>query len=539
MLKDAVLSFSTAHLCLLWGWCRVLYDPDIMFLLAGLPKWQDYAALICDTLLLAAVFFGMVTALRRWQDGRFVPWAQGAFLVFAVVALNEARLQFLGPAILVFREKVGTAMFLALGAVAGGILAFVLVRWFRFVVRAARMGVIILAPFAVANLTHASWHMLQAILPDDATPRPAKTAGGNQPANRIVWIVFDELDYRAAFSERPSSVAMPEFDRLRSQSLFATHACPPAASTLYCFPSLITGKTVTAISKPNPSDLSLVFAGSTERVRWSTQPNVFGRARSLGARTAMVGWHIPYSRIIGDDLDVCSWHTTRPERENFNLDFGESMFNFFWGPGTHIPVLRDALGKWFPVPADESNYRVLYMNLWQRIQKEAIAMAADPSLSLMLIHHSVPHLPSFYDRTRQEFSLTTGDYFDNLALADRTLGELRHAMERAGLWDKTTVLVSSDHWFRTHWLLTNPLCCPAEVKFFLDKKDHRVPFLLKLAGASAGSVYPKRFNTILTHDLLLAILRGDIKNPQDLARWMDQHKTDPPANYVDHADDNI
>jgi hypothetical protein len=75
--------------------------------------------------------------------------------------------------------------------------------------------------------------------------------------------------------------------------------------------------------------------------------------------------------------------------------------------------------------------------------------------------------------------------------------------------------------------------CADEVSFFAGKLDHRVPFILKLAGTSAGVVYSKRFNTVITHDLLLAILHGDIRDTQDLAPWIDRHKTDPPAEYSD------
>jgi len=538
MLKDLVLSISIANLCLLGAWCRLLYDPDIHFLLATLPKWQDYAALLCDTLLIGGLFFIVVTLLRRWRDGRFVPWAQSAFLLFAFVALNEARVQFVGPVIWFLREQIGTVTTFILCAATGGLAIVALVFWFQRAIRAVRMAVVVLAPFALVNMAHASWHMAEKLIFAAPLKAPPLPAGSAKPTTRIVWIVFDELDYRAAFNERPQSVAMPEFDRLRAQSLFATHACPPAPNTLYCFPSLITGKTVSLVRKPNPSDLTLTFAGSDERVRWSTQPSIFGRARGLGARTGLVGWHIPYGRIIGDDLDKCSWHTTRPEAENFNLGFGASMLNFVWEIGSHIPVLRGAQRQFIPIPTEVSNYRVLYTKLWQRIQQEAITLATDPSLSLTLIHHSVPHLPGFYDRTKKEFSLTSGDYFDNLELADRTMGELRHAMEQAGMWDKTTVLVTSDHWFRTHWLRTNPLCCATEIKFFSGKKDYRVPFILKLAGSSTATVYPKRFNTILTHDLLLAILRGDIQGMQDLMPWIDRHKTDPPAEYVDRPNDD-
>ncbi len=532
MVKDAVLAISLANLCLIGAWRRLLYNPDVMFFLTDLPRWQDYAAALCDTLLLAALFFFAATLLRKWQAGRFLPWARVAFLLFFLFALNETRLMLLGPARWNLPERMGTTAFFALLALAGGLLVFALARWSDRFIRLASMTVGVLAPFALINLAQASWLLVQTSCVIASVAGPAKATGGAPLASRVVWIIFDEMDYRAAFGERLPSVTLPEFDRLRGQSLFATDAWPPAGATIYSLPSLIAGKTVSVVKKTSPSELTLTFAGTNERVRWSTQPSIFSRARSYGGRTALVGWHIPYGRMIGNDLDKCSWYTPTVAAHNFNLTFGGSMLGIIWEIGKHIPLLRTALNKYAPPPAEESNLRVLSLELWRRIQRDAIAVATDPNLSLTLIHHWAPHLPGIFDRRKKEFSVTGGNYFDNLVLADRTLGELRRNMEQAGLWDKTTVLVSSDHRFRPHLFQKDPMFTAEEASFAAGKPDNRVPFILKLAGTSAGAVYTNRFNTIITHDLLLAILHGDIRSMEELVRWIDRHKTDPPAIYV-------
>jgi hypothetical protein len=387
-----------------------------------------------------------------------------------------------------------------------------------------------LAPLVLLNLTLAARQLVQTSRAATEVAKPAKIAGGPQLTSRVVWIIFDEMDYRAAFGERLPSVALPEFDRLRGQSLFATHAFPPAGMTIPSLTSLITGKTALAFKITSPSELMLTIAGASEQIRLSTQPNVFARTRSLGGRTGLVGWCIPYSRIIGGDLDKCLWPSSEPARI-FNSAFGASMLDLMWKTGketgTHIPVLRVALNK---LGLTQDDWRVSHLEMWRQIQQKAIAAVTDPNLSLTLIHHCVPHPPSIFDRKRKDFSVSAnGAYFGNLELADRTLGELRRVMEQTGLWDKTTVLVSSDHWFR----FRGSHSCADEVSFFAGKLDHRVPFILKLAGTSAGVVYSKRFNTVITHDLLLAILHGDIRDTQDLAPWIDRHKTDPPAEYSD------
>jgi hypothetical protein len=84
------------------------------------------------------------------------------------------------------------------------------------------------------------------------------------------------------------------------------------------------------------------------------------------------------------------------------------------------------------------------------LRTHALELAADRTAGLVLIHLPVPHPPAIYSRARGAFNAEdSASYLDSLALADRTLGELRAALEQSGLWDRTAVLVSADHGWRT------------------------------------------------------------------------------------------
>jgi arylsulfatase A-like enzyme len=159
----------------------------------------------------------------------------------------------------------------------------------------------------------------------------------------------------------------------------------------------------------------------------------------------------------------------------------------------------------------------------------------DPGLGLVLVHLPVPHPIGIYDRARHDFK-TAGEssYLDNLELADRALGELRLAMESAGLWDSSTVVVSGDHWWRAEVWSRLDSVTNEEAEVMPATPDHRVPFLVKLAGQKEPLAFTPEMNTILTHDLLLAVLRGEVRTPQEAAAWLDQHRTvgDVPHNII-------
>ncbi|MFH4201870.1 hypothetical protein WAJ61_20965, partial [Acinetobacter baumannii] len=89
------------------------------------------------------------------------------------------------------------------------------------------------------------------------------------------------------------------------------------------------------------------------------------------------------------------------------------------------------------------------------------------------------------------------------------------------MWDETTVLMMSDHWWRTDaydFFLKGNL--QAEERPFASLPfDPRVPFLLKLAGVQRESVYDKPFNTVLVRDLVVALLRGELREHEEVDRW--------------------
>jgi arylsulfatase A-like enzyme len=102
-------------------------------------------------------------------------------------------------------------------------------------------------------------------------------------------------------------------------------------------------------------------------------------------------------------------------------------------------------------------------------------------------------------------------------LADKELGQMRRAMETSGQWDKTWLIVSADH------SLGSAL---------IDRLDTRVPFIVKPPGANEPLTYSPKFNTIVTHDLILAILRGEIASQRELAPWLDKHGKPLPTTSV-------
>jgi hypothetical protein len=295
---------------------------------------------------------------------------------------------------------------------------------------------------------------------------------------------------------------LPEFDRLRNGSLFATSAYPPPGdATKIAMPSLISGRRITSISIANSSDMTLVPADTGWVTNWSELPSVFASARKLGVNTALVGWYLPYSRVLGGDLNYCAWHPNPAFQPARARTFGAAM-------------LRE-----IATCSSQPHIRSDTVRLYLDTMTESLSLVTNATYGLILLHLFPPHAPYLYLPDKKQFTIWAvpgaQGYFNNLQLADRSLGELRRAMETSGEWDKTWLIVSADHSWRTSYV-------------YDGQRDYRVPYLVKPPGAGEPMNYSRQFNTVLTHDLILAILRGEVANQQNTADWLDARGMQAP-----------
>jgi hypothetical protein len=263
---------------------------------------------------------------------------------------------------------------------------------------------------------------------------------------------------------------------------------------------LTIGRQVSGALALRPNALKLTLKGSNEEVGWSTLPNIFSTARSDGFDTALVGWYHPFCRVLGNSLTSCFW---------------EPVVDAI-SPLRGKPTVRKSMSYWaesalFRIPGMfrlfESRYETerceAHKEQYLRILEQAKIVARKGEYGLTLFHFPIPHHPFIYDRSRNALSSNPDrTYDDNLVLADRTLGELRREMEAAGLWEDTTLIVTSDHWWRT----------PNDGKI-----DQRVPFILKLAGQNEGVKYEGAFNSVVTSQLIKAVLNAELSTSASVA----------------------
>jgi hypothetical protein len=523
MRRNLAIGLSIANLSFYIVWSKLLDTSNWVYSDQPYePVW--YAAAIVNVSLLGTIWAGllMLAELRTNWLTRFlgdIPLVLNMVVVWHLLQTG---------AVYVLRSSAaGRGEIMLAFAI---ILLIVWITWPRLVRKTSTASGLILFPFVLVTVAQTVRLLATPPPPEVFADAPLAAPLPPKPdAPRVVWMIFDELDQSVTFDQRPASVFLPEFDRFRDQAIYASNAAAAAGETLVSMPALTTGLPVHAVKPSSPRELSLEVAGKTDRLPWSKTPTVFSEAREMGFNSAIVAAFLPYCKMLGAVLTYCSWQKT-PEWTGSvpNMSFLDM-----------VTLQIRSVVEWFPIgglllvnklPFSEfwRVRRVTHLSTYHTRMADAEKLVKDPIVNLLLVHFPVPHPPAIYDRSRDEVTTEAGhNYFDNLELADRALGEIRRAMEDAGMWDRSAVLVSADHWWRTEMWRRDSFWTEEEAPF-ARKTDRRIPFMLKLPGQNSAIAYDPPINALLTHDLLLALLREELSTPEGVVRWLGERgsKTD-------------
>lgn len=493
--RDLAAAVSIANLLLFRFWHKILfYTP----LLTAVWTWRDLLAAAVNVSAFAGVFWVIIRLGKRSR--RFPGWHRWLYLLPVLILGRLLELRYFRLTIYLSAAVESSAPLILLTAVTLLLAVYAFVRWWRSVLAAAEVLALSLFVFVPVTFLHSAWVIYQDLgvaqggLMASAPLQPVRPG---QP--RVVWIVFDEMDWRYVFPWRPASLQMPEMDRLRAQSIYAENTFQSGLETEEAMMSYLSGRQVFTVVPTGKTTLRLIFLDEPRQADWPGPPNLFSRAWDAGFNTAMVGWFYPYCRIFDESLNRC-YHESMDTRVR---GFAPSLATSFGSQLRNLSPLE---------------VRQRHLKRYWAMLEASKKMVADPKLGLVVLHLSVPHEPAIYRRDKGEltlFNFHNDWYFDNLALADRTLGDLRREMERAGLWDQSTVILTSDHALRWYAMLDETV-------------DPRVPFLVKMAGQRQEIVYHGLLKSLIAHDLTLAVLRRELSRPEQVTQWMDERVVPPP-----------
>jgi hypothetical protein len=511
--EEILIALSLANLLFIISWRRLLYPTNAVYHTKFTPTDLDYLSVMLLVILLAGVFLGGLRLGRYFLKEKATFVFQILLLGVLLCIANAVRMVFPRQQLWLM-ETLGVKMLLVICGVIGVIGLLVVFKFREQFFAGLRLFILILSPFvfvtffnAVNGIVNSEPETQNSIAFQDSD----QTGSAGSPIkSRVIWIIFDELEYKTTFENRPDDVKMPELERFRKETFSATKAVSPAYQTLEAIPSLLTGKSVETATPQGKNELVLQFAKQSEKVDLSKTANVFSDVREMGGETAAVGWYHAYCRVLGKSLSFCEW-----ESFDFGNDFKSDTFL--------QSIRRDLYNLAISVPLAVRYLKTLeennYSDRHQRMLAATFKSVTNPEIDLAFIHLPFPHNPYHYSRKADKFT-GSGDYLDNLVLTDRVFGEIRSKLEKDNLWDQSAIIVSSDHHWRLDQLKFS--LTPDELALSQGIEDKRIPFMVKLAGQTEALEYDQPFNTVITRAMIREIMKGGISTPGEIKEWLDK-----------------
>lgn len=498
-------AFATWWLALVWGELLYAGEDERCFL----PDFATpaYVAALLAHLGLTGLLFSAVRLVRRVDRPALYTITSGGVLIGLVPLVPFVRQVLPLPHAAIIGAIRQYPVVLGGAAVIAALVAFYLfVTRLEQVARVVAFAMLVTVPFGVMTMGQTVCRAFMA--PSVETLRAGfvgtRSAPRTPARHPVVIVVFDEFDLRLAFDEPPKGLQMPNLSALKETGVWASAAYPTTDWTHMAVPELLTGEPIVKWKCQGRDRYRVQVAGEQGHVPLASLPTIFGDARERGHDVRLAGITLPYCRVFEGQFDGC--HVANFGRIHLGGDLGVLET---------LAMQLDSLTALYRVSRGRDTY--------VSVHEQARRWLARGDIDLVFLHYSVPHHPWIWNEddealTRWDLWLTKlggQGYIRNLALTDRTFGELRDTMRRAGTWDRAAVIVTGDHSWR-------------ESRLYDGKRDMRVPLLIKLPAGGRGGVLAPKMNTYWLRAAIAGLMAGDIKDFEDVRKLVDDWRADHP-----------
>ena len=330
---------------------------------------------------------------------------------------------------------------------------------------------------------------------------PGPPHRNEQAADRAVPVyvfVFDEWSFAQSTTNGRLQPILFHLTRLAERSFFFERALSPSRHTNVVLAKLLFP--AEGRSQLELSEESALWLRRGERVRTPDAESVFAPFSRRGYRTALVGFYLPYRRLLGAQVDVVRAEPHAPTGEGI---LGRMRLRA-------LESLRFLPEGW---------RREAYSRHWweqnRRVRDDVLRILSSwPAATFLFSHWPLPHPPFVLESdgsyrgpfTSDRREGDAADYRRHLLYLDRVVGEALDELEDVGRLDESLLVVTSDHGWHHH-----------------DPDVLHVPLLVKWPRQRAPEVVRGRFSTLDLGGLVELAARGEV-DLEDARRYLASHQ---------------
>jgi hypothetical protein len=321
----------------------------------------------------------------------------------------------------------------------------------------------------------------------------------------LVWIIFDELSYDQTFEHRAHDLDLPHFDALRSQSTLFTDVQPAGYKTVMVIPSLLSGEPVEDLRYDFQNHLTIHTTGQRGFHPLAGSGTVFADAQQAGWRTAAVGWYNPYCSLYASAIDECYW-------SNWDtLGSPMAIHEQFWSNAI-APIRQIVLKIAAPKRATRELCTFAVRHHYQThidLEQHTLQLLRTDQADFVFLHLPIPHSPNIWSRMHDSYTQNCdSSYLDELALADRELGQITEILKSSPRWKDTTLIVEGDHGWRVALWADEPAWTEEDDAASHGLFDPRPVVMIHRPGQAEPLTNTAAWPLLRIHSVLDEVLRG-------------------------------
>ncbi len=340
---------------------------------------------------------------------------------------------------------------------------------------------------------------------------------------RVIWIIFDEFDYK--YAEEYNLISKSRV--LSNSSVSSRNALPPGPNTMISLPATLMNL------YPNGSgseDFYYLINSDGEKVQFKYENTLFKRLDERNQKYQIFSSMLTYCSML-NIKENCSeklgqWYRGIIFEYSFFNKFKTFYFytrNFFSKSSEQIS-LKEILNAEIKKTILETDSIDGHNNFSYLDFKNSL----NAQNNFILMHLYLPHLPAQYAMDKYKIYLNEEDhlkqYFLNIKLSDIVIDKLYKLIKENS--DENTLLIfSSDHWYRFG---------PDRKRSNDDNKTaYPVLFISKILSDASKFTIEKKINLNLIHDLILRYFDNNLNTNKEIYDFLrDQQFTEPFLNTI-------
>jgi hypothetical protein len=461
-------------------------------------RFNDGLALLLDVALLAAVAVFISELLRRLKWDRVRRVYNHIFLLALICGV----LSHLPGDVLRPRPDSGWYFltWMTVAAVLGFSLGYPRSRLVEYGAQLCLIFSPLVLILSFQVLTLKSWDAGQEPEPNyQALRQQAQSAGATQPP--VFFFVFDEWSFKHSYRDGELLPSLPHMRELSAQSFDFREAWSHSNQTKYSLPAI-----VFQTDRGSQIDGGQMYWKDPDSGPLPSEelPSMFRAAKDRGYWTAMLGFYLPYRKMLGSQLDYCRVWSGYPKGKNL----AEDML---------VGAARN-LQYYLTDPVTEAKRQSLQARIESRWWFDMNNALLEASLGLIkecprntfaFFHWPLPHGPFVFEPDGSYYGPykgrggkfpglhgSTEDYERSLLYLDRVIGRIVEQLKEAEQYDNALLVFTADHGWRSD--MTEDF----SIDWKVNPVFRRVPLFIKLPNQKAGhlvetNVYNNRLEPIL------------------------------------------